>query len=173
MSLGIPAEVIAEFIKDGQFAGLLMEMQVSPATLRYTNIEENITYGGNTYSPLCFNIPDVESTSGFKADNLKVTLDNASLQPVSIFLNQENRGSLVIISAAILDRYGAPVQVAEFFRGYISQVSLPDTSKAEFTLINEFAWWNKDTLRVYDYNLCPHLADIELKPVYWGRPTPK
>lgn len=175
MALGIAPEIIAEFQKDVAFSGLLLELQVSPSTLYFTDINAGVNYGGHTYTPLPFKIPQFSKTTGMKSEDITLTIDNASLIAPAVFLNQENRYKTAIVTLCCFDQYGRVISsggafaAVEIYKGQIASTSLPDKASIEISLTGRFADWNKTTLLQYDYVNFKNLEQCENKTILWGR----
>lgn len=135
----------------------------------FANGNENYYINGQTYLALAFEISDIDIPVNLGKSELTIKIDNVSLLPVSIFLNQEMRGKELVINYMICkDNYESDYFTFEVFRGFINSVSI-ENEIAEIRALQQLAKWDKDTLREYSYVNFPHLKDIELKPIKWGR----
>jgi len=136
----------------------------------FTNYDTPISISGSDFTPIAFEIKDIDINSNLSNSTLQISIDNISLIPTSTFLNAEQRGKNVRVYQVFIDSTIDNARqdlTIEIFNGYINSFSINDNT-CELNIIQTMAYWNKNTLRRYSYQLFPHLADIEMKQIKWG-----
>lgn len=101
----------------------------------------------NKFETMPFSIENINYTTAASVDNVTINIENVDLQMSAIFLNEDIMNKWGILSLIFLDENNKVIdQPIEVFRGLVSTWKLSE-SKASMTLVNEFIFWNKKTLR--------------------------
>ena len=135
----------------------LLDAANNPYNVFYTDFDDSVSFNGNTYTPFPFRLMEFSQTISGEVDTLKLLLDNVSLIPASLFLNNEQRGREVVVWFCALDANWNAIGAYEVFRGFINTVSIREqvrTSVTEIEVTHELARWRKETLRQHYYR-CP------------------
>lgn len=134
----------------------------------YTNYDDNLYINAIEYLSIPFEVMNIDSATNMSRTMIDIKIDNVSLIPTSIFLNDEYRGTQAVVSLALIDNNNTDKTLSyELFRGYINDVELQE-EEATIFVVQELGYFNRVTLRQYNYDLFPFLHDIELKPIKWG-----
>ena len=160
--LSLPSDIVNAITNEIAVTTILLELQLydssnNPMFQYYTNFDENIFYNGNKFQPIPFEIDEFATSITTEVDNLTVTIDNVSLIPVSLFLNNDQRNRTAILYFAVLDNEGRLIGAFEVFRGFIKSIEFreeEDTSICKITISHELSEWKKETLRLQTYR-CP------------------
>lgn len=123
----------------------LFEFKVSPSlSYYYSTFDINIVYDGNTYIPYAFEIKPVSSSGDLSVDRVNLLFSNVDLAFSSILLSNNVQGHESVISFGVLD--SGTIRVEEIYRGITNEWGL-DEKEASISIVSEFVYWNKKTLR--------------------------
>ena len=135
----------------------LVDSSGASAPAYYTTFHLPVTYNSIRYTPHPFEVSEFSATISSEVDTLSLSFDNASLLPVSLFLNTEQRGKEAVLYFCALDDRGNAIGAFEVFRGFINSIRFFErerSSVAEIQITHELALWKKETLRPHSYK-CP------------------
>ena len=154
----LPSDLLIHFKKQENIPFIILIFNLrNNQKLYYTNLDIAIVIDYYEYKPLPFTIENANYSINTQVDEITIVIDNVSLIPVSIFLNEDQRGSEVIIKYGVLDENYQYIGSFEVFRGFINSVRIVEeknTSFCEVNLTHELSFWKKDTLRK-QISTCP------------------
>lgn len=123
-----------------------LELQFD-TSLKYTNCDIDLYYSGNKFETMPFDIAPVKYSAKSSVDKVTIDIQNVDLQMSAVFLNENIMNKWGILRIGFFDNNGVIIdQIFELFRGLVSTWKLSEP-KASITLVNEFIFWNKKTLR--------------------------
>jgi hypothetical protein len=115
--------------------------------LRYTDCDIDLYYSGNKFETMPFSIGPIKYSAKSSVDKVVIDIQNVDLQMSAVFLNENIMNKWGILRIGFFDNNGVIIdQIFEVFRGLVSTWKLSEP-KASITLVNEFIFWNKRTLR--------------------------
>lgn len=130
----------------------LVVLGTSTDTYQYfTDLDIDIVIDGDRYLSIPIAIAPVNYSVGMSVNKMRVEFENVSLEMSATLLNNTITGQPAIIYGGVMVSDLPVVEV--LFRGLSSDWSLNE-KKAEITIVDEFVYWNKRSLRKPDV-LCP------------------
>ncbi len=153
--LTLPIEVLNELQATAAFIVLLVDMDLQPegSLVHYTSLDDDVWYEGIKYEPIPLSISDLNISAGQSVDDVTLSIDNVSLLPAALFLNNDLRGKPVDIWICPLDGLGKPLGRVNLFSGFISRVEIRD-KVARITVASEMVRWREPVLRRHS-STCP------------------
>lgn len=143
-------ELAAEAVEGKVF--LLVEFEFN-TTLRYTNCDvplyKETTVSGvyDKFSNMPFVIGPINYSAKASVDKLRIEIQNVDLTMSAVILNEDVLNKWGKVWVAFLDNdnkiIDAPIKI---FQGLVSTWELNEL-RGNITLVNEFIFWNKKTLR--------------------------
>lgn len=116
-------------------------------SLKYTNCDIDLYYSGNKFETMPFSLAPIKYSAKSSVDKVTIDIQNVDLQMSAVFLNENIMNKWGILRIGFFDSNGIIIdQIFEIFRGLVSTWRLSEP-KASITLVNEFIFWNKKTLR--------------------------
>jgi len=104
-------------------------------------------YSSNKFETMPFSISEINYSAKSSVDKVEIEIANVDLQMSAVFLNENILNKWGILWIGFLDENNAIIeQPIEVFRGLVSTWNLTEPTAA-ITLVNEFIFWNKKTLR--------------------------
>lgn len=150
----------------------LLKLELTASTLRYTNLDVPIRYGGYVYTPIGMEIQGFNYSSALSVDQLTLVLDNTNLALSAYVLGEDVRNKWGTLSIAVMLRdsgeweagtewefdtewvvEGTRFLANSVFKGLIGEWNLTEQS-LEAKLVNELVLWNKKPLRTCSQT-CP------------------
>lgn len=129
-------------------------------TVRYTDCDIDLyaetELGGskNRYYSMPFSVPNINYSASPSVDEITIDIQNVSLLMSATLLNEDISNKWGTIYIGFFDSNNEIVDnLIEIFRGLASKWTLTEM-KASITLVNEFVFWNKKTLRKHQ-GTCP------------------
>ncbi len=109
----------------------------------YIYVVKNI----NKFETMPFDISTINYSAKSSVDKVMINIQNVDLQMSAVFLNENIMNKWGILWIGFFDSNNVIIdQPIELFRGLVSTWKLSEL-KASITLVNEFIFWNKKTLR--------------------------
>lgn len=146
--------------------GFLLEFYFTFGEYYFTDIEDDIYYDNKHYRSYPFKVENINYSIDNQADEIRVVFDNVSLLPVSMFLNEDQRGRDTILRFFAIDENYNVLGSFEVFSGFINNIRIKEeenTSICEIGITHELALWKKNTLRYVTYR-CPwRFGDVNCK----------
>lgn len=131
-----------------------MELQFD-SIVRYTDCdlelwaETTISGVKEKYEPMSFSLPRINYNAGSSVDKLVIEIQNVDLTMAATLLNEDVMNKWGVVYVGFYNDDNVIIDnLIEVFRGLVSTWSLNE-SKASMTLVNEFVFWNKKTLRTH------------------------
>lgn len=93
-------------------------------TGRFTDADITLLKNGQTYTSLAFSIVSADFTASSEIDRVSIAIDNVDQSLASIFLNNDERGSLVKIYCAALDDHFKIIDEICLFGGYVESFEI-------------------------------------------------
>jgi len=104
-------------------------------------------YSSNKFETMPFSISTINYSAKSSVDKVETNIANVDLQMSAVFLNENILNKWGILWIGFFDNNNTIIaQPIEVFRGLVSTWKLTEPT-AEITLVNEFIFWNKKTLR--------------------------
>lgn len=128
----------------------------SGTTERYTGFDIPVVKNGNIYNPVAFQLNNVSFSTSTEIDRINVSFDNVGQTFTSIFLNSDERGSIIKLYFVALDDNTKVIDEICLFGGYVEtfeintqqiilscvsplvRVLLPSLKKISAVCINKF-----------------------------------
>lgn len=132
----------------------LLELQFG-VILRYTDCDIDLyketTASGiyDKFDSMPFSFNNVNYGTGASVDKLRIDIQNVDLTMSATLLNEDTMNKWGILWMVFYDDDNKQIEdPIELFRGLVSTWSLKEL-RCNITLVNEFVFWNKKTLRKY------------------------
>lgn len=104
-------------------------------------------YNSNKFETMPFSVTPINYSAKSSVDKAIIEIANVDLQMSAVFLNEDIMNKWGILWVALFNDDNVIIsQPIEVFRGLVSTWKLSEP-KASITLVNEFIFWNKKTLR--------------------------
>jgi hypothetical protein len=149
----VPSELNDELLKEANFLCHLLTLHVS-STLRYTDLDIDLYYAGQTYQSRGLKFDDAEYSLTAQVDKMSFEIDNVSLEFSSLVLNEEVRGKNVDCQLCALSYPAKVIAVGTVFSGILDSVSI-NPKRARFEVYSPLALWRKKTPRRIHQLTCP------------------
>jgi hypothetical protein len=145
---------------------ILVDMNIEGTHYRYTDCDVPISYGGNLYDPLGFQINPIQYSTSRIVDQVEVEIDNLNSVMTSLFVGGTPQGSTVVVklvvytlSASVIWASGIVWQAGiqwmpsllqeagsvTLFEGEIDSWTL-DEERLRMTVTSIFSRWSQRTL---------------------------
>lgn len=143
----IDSDILAELIKSEFRPFFLFDKEIDSTHYRYTDCDVPIVFGGNTYTPLGFDIAGINYSSRNIVDSVDIHIDNLDSVMTSLFVGGTPQGSTVTLDLVLLDASYDIVGPASatIFEGTIDDWEL-DEEKLFETIVSIFSQWAQKTL---------------------------
>lgn len=148
-----PTELVAELVKEANRLCFLVELELA-STLRYTDLDLDLVWNGNTYSSRGLSFTAAEYSISPQVDKITFEIDNVDLAFSSVILNQEVRNKKCNIRLCALNWPAQIIGVALIFSGVIDRCSF-DHQRARFEVLNPFVFWRRKVPRRIHQPTCP------------------
>lgn len=139
------AAMVTELAKEIFSFFVTVELQFT-TTYYYTDLDIPVHYGGTRYIPTAVKLSDIAYTGDNSVDSITLTFGNADLGMSSLLLNEDIRNKTVILSLGALNNARTCIGLENVFQGMVSEWKIDET-EVTITVVNEFIFWRKKTLR--------------------------
>ena len=127
-----------------------VDLQIDAITHQYfTSLDIDIVHDGDLYQSSEFDVRPVNYGMNLAVDKIDLEFGNVDLTMSATLLNNTITGQPCIIYAGAVDNTDMSMVIEEVFRGLASEWTL-DEKKARISIVDEFIFWNKKSLRKPD-----------------------
>jgi hypothetical protein len=142
---GLPAELIAELVKECHFQRHLYKFSFS-SILRYTDADIDIYYGGYWWLSRGIEFDAAKYSASPRVDNITLDIDDVDRTFKTIVLSEEIRGKECLIYKVALDKNMAVLGASILFLGYCDAFE-NDNQRHQQEVFNHFIRWKMLTPR--------------------------
>jgi phage-related protein len=143
---------IARINSEEAVAFWLVDLEISDSSHQYfCTLDIDIVFEGNTYKSAALKVGEMNVSLDMAVDSVKLEFANIDLKMSATLLNNNLARRPAVIHHGAMDGY-TPI-IEEAMTGFVGGWDL-DEKRAEITVVNEFVFWNKRTLRQSGV-LCP------------------